>query len=69
MKIRKRVTLEPELENLAKDWPPEMRRIVAKKFRRWSKQLDVSAYIISREASFRPSKKLPYLRLKIALKN
>ena len=44
---RPRVQLEPELEDMAKNWSPEMRKIVAKKFRRWARQLDVSAKIIS----------------------
>jgi hypothetical protein len=63
MKPRKRITLEPELEALAGDWAPEMRRIVAKKFRRWARELDVSAFIISQASSYRPVKKLRFVRL------
>ena len=49
MKTVKRVTLEPELEELAAEWKPEMRLIVAKKFRRWARQLSVSARILMKQ--------------------
>jgi hypothetical protein len=49
MKIRKRVTLEPELEELATAWPPGMRLVVARKFRRWARQLTVSARIMMQQ--------------------
>ncbi|MDB6018427.1 MAG: hypothetical protein JWR19_2916 [Pedosphaera sp.] len=57
-KERKRVTLEPELEELALFWRPQMRLIVARKFARWARQLRVSAFIMieqDRAASRRPA--------------
>jgi hypothetical protein len=39
----KRVWLEPDLERLAGDWPPDEKRLLAKRLYRWSKQLWVSA--------------------------
>jgi hypothetical protein len=42
--------LEPELEALAGEWSPEMRRLVARKFRRWVRELELSAKIIASDA-------------------
>lgn len=66
---RKRVTLEPELEGLAKDWNAEMRRIVARKFKRWARQLEISAEIMKRDAAYSPPRRLKFLSLKVAVGN
>jgi hypothetical protein len=59
--LPKRVTLEPELEVLAREWNPEMRRVVARKFIRWARQLRVSARIMMLDASYRPAKRLRHV--------
>jgi hypothetical protein len=41
-----RVTLEPELEEMAALWPAAKRFEVALKLKRWSKQLKISAQIM-----------------------
>ena len=68
-KERCRVKLEPELEAMAVLWSPEMRRIIARKFRRWARQLEVSARIMIQEASYRPAKRLRRVRPEKALEN
>jgi len=46
------VKLEPELEEIAALWPAAKRLAVARKFKRWARQLKVSAIImIHRETS------------------
>lgn len=42
------VTLEPELEEQAALWPAAKRFAMAQKYRRWARQLKVSATIMSR---------------------
>ncbi len=57
--LKIRVRLEPELEELAASWSPEKRRVMAKKLRRWARQLDVSAHILTSDHSPRqPSLKV-----------
>ena len=51
------VTLEPELEEMASLWPAAKRFEMAQKFRRWARQLKVSALIMSRASS--PGKQPP----------
>jgi hypothetical protein len=46
-KVRKRrVALEPELEEIACLWPPAKRFEMARKFRRWARQLRISGLIL-----------------------
>ena len=42
------VTLEQELEEIAALWPAAKRFEMAQKFKRWARQLKVSALIMSR---------------------
>ncbi|MGA2243777.1 MAG: hypothetical protein ABSH48_02160 [Verrucomicrobiota bacterium] len=41
-----RVSLEPELEEIACLWPPAKRFEMARKFRRWARQLRISGIIL-----------------------
>jgi len=52
--IAKRVTLEPELEEIAALWPAAKRFEAAAKMRRWARQLTVSAKIMCMDASPSP---------------
>lgn len=54
MKTSKLVILEPELEALAGDWTPELRLRNARKFRRWFKQLEFSAYVLIASENRKP---------------
>jgi hypothetical protein len=49
-KCRPRVTLEPELEEIAGAWPAAKRFEMARKFARWAQQLKVSAKIMTADA-------------------
>jgi hypothetical protein len=57
----KRVTMEPELEQIAGMLPPPARRQLAKKLRRWAHELEVSADVMSRDEAYRPVKTIPRL--------
>jgi hypothetical protein len=46
-----RVQLEPELEQIAGLWPANKRLDVARKFKRWAHQLQVSGRIMLRDAA------------------
>src|SRR5690242_17394544 len=46
--IKRSITLEPALEELAGNLTPHQREMLAKKFFRWSKQLYVSVHILRR---------------------
>lgn len=48
MKKKERVTLEPELQAVAKHWGPIKRLEMAAMFARWTHQLRVSAFIMVR---------------------
>jgi hypothetical protein len=43
---KRRVALEPELEEIACLWPPAKRFEMARKFRRWARQLRISGLIL-----------------------
>ena len=43
--------MEPELEAMAGDWPADDRKSMAKKLKRWAKQLEFSAIILEIDAS------------------
>jgi len=45
-KKARRVALEPELEEIAAFWSAAKRFEMARKFRRWARQLRVSAFIL-----------------------
>ena len=45
-----RVELEPELEAIAAFWSASKRFEMARKFRRWARQLRVSAFILFQDA-------------------
>ena len=65
-----RVQLEPELEEIAALWPANKRLEVARKFKRWARQLQVSGRIMLRDASGRtlPPRGVPIVaRQKAAL--
>lgn len=58
-----RVMLEPQLEEEASLLTPEKRRELAKQFRRWARQLEVSAYIMENDRRrAREGKPKPSLR-------
>jgi len=64
--MRKRIVLEPELEEIAKELNASRRRALAGKLERWAKELRVSAFILDRDAEPRPKpslKRLPNRRL------
>lgn len=50
MKNKKRMTLEAELEAIAGKWGPLHRLDAAKMFRRWAHQLEVTAFMMCRDA-------------------
>jgi len=54
--------MEPELEILARDMDPAGRRTLARKFRGWARDLEVSACIMEDEAKPRGKRKLRRLR-------
>ena len=63
--MRNRVTLEPELEEIALLWGANKRLVVAAKLERWARQLKVSAKIMIKDSSHvrRPSlRALPRLK-------
>lgn len=43
---KRRVALEPELEQIAGCWPPAKRFEMARKFHRWARQLRISGFIL-----------------------
>ena len=49
-KRRPRVALEPELETIAAGWPAAKRFEMARKFKRWSRQLRVTGFILFHES-------------------
>jgi hypothetical protein len=51
IKTYSRVRLEPELEEIAGLWPANKRLEVARKFKRWAHQLQVSGRIMLRDAA------------------
>ena len=55
--ITKRVTLEPELEEIAALWPAAKRFEAAEKMRRWARQLTVSAKIMCMDATPSPRRR------------
>jgi hypothetical protein len=59
--VIKRVTMEPELEQIAGMLPPAKRRQLAKKLRRWAHELEVSADVMARDEAYRPPKTIPRL--------
>jgi hypothetical protein len=69
VKIEKKfcpVTLEPELEEAAALMTAHERRMMAKRLRRWARQLEVSAFILDRVYAPKPPpalKVLPARRL------
>jgi hypothetical protein len=66
--IKRAITLEPALEELAGHLTAHQRAMLAKKFFRWSKQLYVSARILRRVAEPPPRPALrPVPRRRLAL--
>jgi hypothetical protein len=71
--MKPRVQLEPELEAIAALWPAAKRLEVARKLKRWSRQLRVSARIMLGDAALgdrrtRPQS-VPALPLRKAARN
>ena len=66
--IKRAITLEPALEELAGHLTPHQRVMLAKKFFRWSKQLYVSVHILRRGSEPQPQPALrPVPRRRLAL--
>ena len=59
-KLRKRVTLEPDLEAVAGGWAPALRLRMARLYMRWGHQLKLSAIIEIKAKN--PSAPKPSLR-------
>lgn len=66
---RRRVVLEPELEEMAALWLPAKRFEMAQKMERWARQLRVSARILSQTYAQARKRGLPRLPLKKAKLN
>jgi hypothetical protein len=67
-----RVTLEPELQEIAALWPAAKRFEVAHKLKRWAKQLKISAAIMAsdgRAAQARRPSSVPVLARRKAVLN
>ncbi len=50
--------MEPELEEIAGHFSPEVRRSLAEKLRRWAHELEVSADVLARDDPHRPIKRI-----------
>jgi len=61
---RLRVELEPELEEIAALWPAAKRFEMARKFRRWARQLRVSGFILFHDSHQPAPPALPFLALR-----
>jgi hypothetical protein len=61
---KRRVALEPELEEIACLWPPAKRFEMARKFRRWARQLRISGLILFHDSHPSPRPALPYLSIR-----
>jgi hypothetical protein len=59
--MRARVTLEPELETEVVLFTPAQRMELAKKLKRWARQLEVSAVILRRASAPKPRPSLKAL--------
>jgi hypothetical protein len=55
---KKRVLLEPSLEELASCWSPAKRIEMARKMERWARQLFISAAILQADSAPRPQPRL-----------
>ena len=64
-----RVRMEPELEELAGHMTPVQRRALARKFRRWSRQLYVSADILQSDELPQPQRSLQPLPVRKLYRN
>jgi hypothetical protein len=69
IKRRPRVELEPELEEIAALWSAAKRFEMARKFRRWSRQLRISGFILFHESHPAATPSLPFLGLRKARLN
>jgi hypothetical protein len=71
MKNSKRspVVLEPGLEEEALLMTPAQRRAAARKFRRWARQLEVSANILDKLNAPKPSPSLKVVPLRVLTSN
>jgi hypothetical protein len=67
--MRVRVKLEPELESIAGDLSVEQRRRMAVKLKRWAHQLEVTAFILERDAVPVRRLSVPRIRLEKATLN
>lgn len=68
--IRQRVTLEPELQAEIGSMPPSPRRALARKFKRWAHQLEISAKILeTNSATIPPPKQIRWLHQRKARLN
>jgi len=66
--MKRSITLEPALEELAGHLTPHQRVVLAKKFFRWSKQLYVSVHILRQASEPRPQPALrPVPRRRLGL--
>jgi hypothetical protein len=60
--VKIRVHLEPELHEMAADWPPLKRLEVSRKLKRWSRQLRISAIVQMDDERAATSRPRPVLR-------
>jgi len=59
MKNGQKVTMEPELEQIAGDLTASELKAMARKMRRWIRQLEIKAFILDRDAGPRRRVSLP----------
>ena len=68
--MKTRVTLEPELQEIAALWPPAQRLEAAEKMHRWARQLKISALIMLKDSRPKPRRRgVPVLPPRKALLN
>jgi hypothetical protein len=61
---KRRVVLEPELEEIACLWPPAKRFEMAVKFRRWARQLRITGLILFQDSHPGPRPALHFISLR-----
>lgn len=65
----RRISLEPELEEVAAFWPAAKRFEMARKFARWARQLRVTAFILFQDSHPASKPSLPAVALRKARLN
>lgn len=68
--LKIKVSVEPELQDLVAAMLPHDRRLLAKKFRRWAHELEVTAKVIeTQHRSLPPPKRIRWTSLSKAKRN